>query len=251
MKVSTDCYQTELYGLPQPFLLQFCNDFWFIFAALASPQIFIPVGASGMFLRTKNIQGPKGQPAYAPNYWSCEEYFFFLLPLTSRINFFWWSRYCLELSCFLWLGEHLKSLCFLVCSVQCPGRNQQPEISRPDCVIMEAINQIILPARGEYCLRGLSKCQLEMEAANKELPVFCWNRLRKLYCDLEEIFAAFTLIFYCLIMSSSINHSFSPDYVPISFVNISKLCFGMLPSYPGSVGISLALEKNTWIQTLF
>lgn len=135
--------------------------------------------------------------------------------------------------------------------MQCPGRNQQPEISRPDCVIMEAINQIILPARGEYCLRGLSKCQLEMEAANKELPVFCWNRLRKLYCDLKEIFASFTLIFYCLIMSSSINHSFSPACVPISFVNISQLCFGMLPSYPGSVGISLALEKNTWIQTLF
>lgn len=74
--------------------------------------------------------------------------------------------------------ENIWTLCFLICSVQCPGRNQQPDISWPECVIMGEINQMILPARGEYCLRGLSKCQLEMEEANKELPVSCWNRLR-------------------------------------------------------------------------
>lgn len=144
-----------------------------------------------MFLKTKSIQGPKGlQPAYAPNYWRCQEkggfvwFGFFWLLLTSRnwSLLFWWSQSCLELSCFsvTWRTSEVSVFSCML-SVQCLGRNQQPEISWPDCVIMEAITQIILSARGEYCLRGLSKCQLEMEEANKELPVSCWNRLRKLY----------------------------------------------------------------------
>lgn len=109
---------------------------------------------------------------------------------------FWWSQSCLELSCFsvTWRTSEVSVFSCML-SVQCLGRNQQPEISWPDCVIMEAITQIILSARGEYCLRGLSKCQLEMEEANKELPVSCWNRLRKLYWNLKAIFCCFYLDF--------------------------------------------------------
>lgn len=182
-----------------------------------------------MFLKIKSIQAPKGQqPAYAPNYWCCEE--------REEFIFFGWS-WPAGLFLFLVVSilprafllfcdlENIWSQCFLVCSVQCPGRNQQPEISWPDCVIVEVISQVILPARGEYCLRGLSKCQLEMEEANKELPVSCWSRLRKLYWGLKVIFTAFTLILCWLIMSSSMNSSFSLSCVPMSFVNISELCF--------------------------
>lgn len=179
-----------------------------------------------MFLKTKSIQGPKGlQPACAPNYCCCEERedFFFGCHGPAG-SFFWWSQYCLELSCSAVTQRTSEVSGFFVCSVQCPGRKQQPEISWPDCVTMEAINQIILPAR-EYCLRSLSKCQLEVEEANKELPVSCWNRLRKLYYSLKRSFAALTLIFCWLIMSSSINCSFSLACVPVRFVNTSELCF--------------------------
>lgn len=75
--------------------------------------------------------------------------------------------------------ENIWSLCvllYVLCSAL--AEINSLDISWPECVIMGEINQIILPARGKYCLRGLSKCQLEMEEANKELPVSCWNRLR-------------------------------------------------------------------------
>lgn len=106
---------------------------------------------------------------------------FLLAAPDQQDQFFWWSQSCLELSCFsvTWRTSEVSVFSCML-SVQRLGRNQQPEISWPDCVIMEAISQIILPARGEYCLRDLSKCQLEMEEENKELPVSCWNRLRKL-----------------------------------------------------------------------
>lgn len=39
------------------------------------------------------------------------------------------------------------------------------------------------------------------------------------------LFAAFTLIFDLVILSSGINHSFCLDFVATVFVNISELCF--------------------------
>jgi len=40
-----------------------------------------------------------------------------------------------------------------------------------------------------------------------------------------DLFAAFTLIFYLVMLSSSINHSFCLVFVATIFVNISELCF--------------------------
>lgn len=50
------------------------------------------------------------------------------------------------------------------------------------------------------------------------------------------IFAAFTLIFYWLVMSSSINRLFSLACVPVSFVNISELCFVLAACIPWECG---------------